>query len=65
MTEYEQGYLEGLNAAAMLCEWETKGKDSRFAPMIRQMAMRLMLKLDTPQGNRHNGGTTAGKNHGM
>lgn len=48
MNDYEKGYLDGLNAAALLCECETKGKDSRFAPMIRKIAQKMLLRLDTP-----------------
>lgn len=55
MTEREQGYIEGLNAAALLCEYHTKGKDSRFAPLIRQLAQKFMLTLDAQSKIAHNG----------
>ena len=52
MTNYEQGYIDGLNAAAMLCEWESKGKESRFAPLIRSMAQKMILKLEMAVKNK-------------
>ncbi len=49
-TSYNQGYLDGLNAAALLCEIETKGKDSRFSPLIRKIAQKMLLKLEVKNG---------------
>ena len=49
MTDYEKGYLDGLNAAAMACEWNTKGKTSRFSAIIRAMVQKYLLRIENKQ----------------
>lgn len=47
MTEYERGYLDGLNAAALCCEYSNgKNRVSRMAERIRACAQAILLKIE-------------------
>lgn len=46
MTDYERGYIDGLQASALVCEWETKGRKSRLAEKILQVAQKMLLRLE-------------------
>ena len=53
MTDYEKGYLDGLNAAALCCEYSNgvdSKKVSRMAERIRAVAQKMMLKLERKNG---------------
>lgn len=49
MTEYEKGYLDGLHAAAMACEYHTGTRKSHMAERIRAVAAKMLLKLELTQ----------------
>lgn len=54
MTEYEKGYIDGLHAAAMCCEYSNgvnSKRVSRMAERIRAVASKMMIKLELAQKN--------------
>lgn len=55
MTEYEKGYLDGLQAAAMCCEYTTgSNKVSRMAGKIMAVHAKMLMKIeiDNPPNKR-------------
>jgi len=53
MTDYEKGYFDGLNAAALCCEYSNgvdSKKVSRMAERIRAVAQKMMLKMERKNG---------------
>lgn len=50
---YTKGYIDGLHAAAMCCEYSNginSKRVSRMAEKIRAMAQKMLLKLETKNG---------------
>lgn len=47
---YTKGYIDGLHAAALVCEARVTRGESRFAPLIRSIAQKMLLKLEAKNG---------------
>lgn len=50
MTEHEKGYLEGLQAAALVCQENSRDRNSYLSDKIMALHNKKMLKIEVKNG---------------
>ena len=50
MTEHEKGYLEGLQAAALVCQYSAGDKTSHLSNKIMSLHNKTLLEIEAKNG---------------